>query len=79
MPAREFRQRIQGHRLRHAHRRILGKVYNRASKSARRGYLRMIGGTWNIIWGDVIAFARKQNFNANSQHEAMDIESRSGS
>jgi len=78
MPAREFVNGFKGIDY-DMHTVGFWEKYNRASKSARRGYLRMIGGTWNIIWGDVIDFARKQNFNANSQHEAMDIESRSGS
>lgn len=53
--------------------------YNRAYKRARRGRLRINDGQRNIVWGNVIDFARKQDFNANSEHEAMDIESRSGS
>ena len=36
--------------------------------------VRMISGKRNTTRGDVIEFARKQNFNAKSQLEAMDIE-----
>ena len=53
--------------------------YNRAYKSARRGRLRINDGKRNIIWGDIIDFAHRQNLNANFQHETMDIETRNGS